>query len=211
MQWTGSIYFLVSLVFFSLAVSPRAFADPNAINLPENASAADLENYIDAKTEQKAAALAKKTADEEFAGVNFGVGLGITIDPEPDQVESAQLINGIVRIEESSNNRAQLMLESHMWLTTFKNGLHGFGPYVAIQASESDLLDAMGIGFMYGIRTDANSAQSLNIGLGYFLRNKVQKLGAGLTANEPLPAGETEIRYRNESDDNIVLTVSFTF
>lgn len=211
MQRTGSLDLVIPIVLFSLSVSPPASADPDAINLPEDASAAELENYIDAKTEQKAKAVAKKTANEEFAGVNFGIGLGITIDPEPDQVDSAQLINGIVRIEQSSNNKAQLMLETHMWLKTFNGGLHGIGPFVAIQASESDLLDAMGIGLMYGIRTDAESPQSLNIGLGYFLRNEVQKLGAGLEANQPLPAGETEIRYRTESDDNIVLTISFTF
>jgi len=49
------------------------------------------------------------------------------------------------------------------------------------------------------------------LGLGYVVDPNVQILGEDVNANQPLPTGESEIRFRETSQGGLLLIVSFTF
>lgn len=191
----------------------------------------------------------KKALDNElFKGFGFGVALGAVIDTGGrDRIDSARRDpNGIVRVEQDSNTRANFMLESHYffkttsdfpvgwllgWLpgecwqdkfTFVKAGQWGWGPFVAIQPGTANIIQAVGIGAMIGWKApDAISipksegsfraGNSFNLGVGVMLDVKQRVLGDGIHANQPLPAGETEIRYRETSQIGALILFSYSF
>jgi len=158
----------------------------------------------------------------EFAGLKFGVGISITHDVGSiDRVTSATLDgNGIVRVTKEQNDIARIMLETHYF---FKGGNKvlglwnapaagwAWGPFIALQPGTNDIIEAIGGGIMIGFRQSTTSKDSFNIGLGMIVDPSVQVLGDGITENQPLPTGETEIRYKETSQGGILGLFSFTF
>jgi hypothetical protein len=72
------------------------------------------------------------------------------------------------------------------------------------------------MGWMLGMRHPSNlvggsPTASWNFGLGIRVTPKSQVLGDGIFANQPLPAGETVIRYKTEPRYGIMLLSSFSF
>jgi hypothetical protein len=174
------------------------------------ASADDRE---DARRDLRAEAVAK--ADDEFAGIRFGVGVSYTVGSRR-RVSSAQVVNGIVRVTDEDNGRARMVLEAHAFIYPRRpddtdTRRWGIGPFVAFQPGEGNLINAIGAGVMIGLRPDPTKAQSLNFGVGVIVDPNTRLLGGGIVADQPLPAGETEIRYRETAQVGLLLMSSFAF
>jgi len=54
-------------------------------------------------------------------------------------------------------------------------------------------------------------SSSWNFGIGLRVDPAAQVLGDGIVANQPLPAGETTIRFKNEVHYGVMLLSSFSF
>ncbi len=102
--------------------------------------------------------------DTEFGGIRFGVGLSITIDFGSDsRVESAEIIDGRVRVTEDRNVIPRVLLETHyffpattkrfLWIK--EPGTWAWGPFVGLQSSDSEVIDAFAVGLMVGFRRTA--------------------------------------------------------
>lgn len=163
-----------------------------------------------------------KAKEVEFAGLKFGVGLSITHDVGSiDRVSSATVDgNGIVRVTKEQNDIARVMLETHYFFESGSKVLGlwdapaagwAWGPFIALQPGTEEIIEAIGGGIMIGFRKDKASQDSFNIGLGLIVDPSVKILGDGITENQPLPAGETEIRYKETSQGGILGLFSFTF
>ena len=177
---------------------------------------------VAASADTAAKQAAADASNSKFAGLDFGVGLSFTRDDGTrDRIASASLVNGIVRVEDENNDRARVMLESHYFFTPkAKLGRFrvnsddikqfGVGPFVALQPGTDEIIEAIGMGLMVGFRR-GDSGQSFNLGLGYVIDPNTRVLGDGLKADQPLPAGETEIRYKDASQGGFLILSSFSF
>jgi len=87
----------------------------------------------------------------------------------------------------------------------------GVGLFVALQGSEKEVINSLATGIMWGIRKDATDSRSVNVGIGVSFDPSVQVLGHGLKEGNPLPAGETEVRFKKEGQLGWALMASFTF
>jgi hypothetical protein len=159
----------------------------------------------------------------DFAGLRFGIGISLTVDlGQDDRVESASVVNGIVRVENENNAVARIMLESHYFfkpasksfLQMVEAGNWGHGPFVALQPGTDEIIEAVALGWMVGFKragAPSNATNSWNIGIGLVVDPNVQVLGEGLEPNQPLPPGETQVRYKEESQVGILILTSFSF
>jgi hypothetical protein len=171
-----------------------------------------------------------------FGGLNLGVGIGATFDPQNQRVSSATAVNNIVRVTQTNNATISLVGESHYFFipnTTLFGvpaGDWGTGPFVAIDAGTNNgnnVVAGYSIGWMIGFRQvsswvpDPNKPQnflptysstsSWNFGLGFRVDPNAQVLGDGVAANRPLPPGETTVRLKTEPIYGIMLLSSFSF
>jgi hypothetical protein len=181
-----------------------------------DAAAAEAPKDEQAKTpEQK---LKEDEATRKFGGLELGAGLSFTLDVgDRDRATEAELVNNIVRIKNADNVRARLMFETHYFFKPkrsflgLEEDMWGVGPFVAIQPGSDEIIEAIGFGLMLGFRRAKDEPQSFNIGVGMVFDPNTQVLGDGILANQPLPAGETEIRYKEDSQTGIMAIASFTF
>ena len=169
---------------------------------------------------------------QRFGGIEFGIGMAFTSDlGDHSRIREAQLVNGIVRVTRGDDIRARLILESHYFFTPPGRGLPflglvnptaaerkegqqpmwGVGPFVAIQPGTDNVIDAIGGGIMFGLRRGTEGTDSFNIGAGFLFDLDVQTLGDGILENQPLPAGETEIRFRRRAQSGFMIMSSFSF
>lgn len=153
-------------------------------------------------------------AENQFAGMQFGVGLSLTIDlGQHDRINEAGLDeNGIVRITSENNDVPRIMLESHYFFTP-KGDDFGIGPFVALQPGTDEIIEAIGIGVMLGFKraSEENNTSSWNIGIGAVVDPNVKILGDGIEENQSLPSGETQVRFKETSQWGALLVVSFTY
>ncbi|WP_156362232.1 hypothetical protein [Sphingomonas sp. Leaf208] len=158
-----------------------------------------------------------------FGGIDFGIGISFTLDVgTSDRISDASLVNGIVRVNDEDNGRARIMLESHYLFTPPSNvdflGLDnsgtekewGFGPFIALQPGTEDVIEAIGMGLMFGFRRGKGD-ESFNLGFGVVIDPNTRILGEGVAANQPLTNGETEVRYREELQTGLLILSSFSF
>jgi hypothetical protein len=168
---------------------------------------------------------------QNFGGLSLGVGLGLTINADRvSRVTSASAVNGIVRVTGTSDAVAGIVLESHYFFVpnrdfaTVPQGAWGHGPFVAIVAgsSGSNVISAFALGWMIGLREPTwnyvnnnwkatYGSSSWNFGLGVRIDPSVQVLGDGDVANQPLPAGETAVRFKNVPSYGVIMISSFSF
>ena len=153
----------------------------------------------------------------ELRGIKMGVGLSVTFDWKK-RIESASVVNGIVRVDAEKNAVARILLESHYLFTPNRKflgmqdpGSWGAGPFVGVMSGTDQLIEAAGMGVMLGFRRSREKDNSFNIGVGYMVDPSSRTLGDGITANQPLPEGESGIRYKNQSRGGIVVMASFSF
>lgn len=172
---------------------------------------------------------------QKFGGLEFGIGLAFSLDlGERMRVREARLVNGIVRVTRSGDVNAGLILETHYLFTPPGRGLEflgirnptrdemnrekdplparwGFGPFIAVRPGTDNIIDAIGGGLMLGLRRPLPGTDSFNIGVGILYDIDVQTLGDGIFENQPLPAGETEIRFQRRAQSGLMVMSSFTF
>ncbi len=162
----------------------------------------------------------QKEPQKELEGFKFGVGLTLTIDAGGlNRVQEAEVVNGIVRITEERDVIPRLMLETHYFFVPKKTSFlgildatkWGWGPFVGLQNGSDDIIEAIGIGLMIGFRRREDPAQSFNIGLGAIVDPSVKVLGDGIRQDEPLPAGETNIRYKHTDQWGFLIITSYSF
>ena len=159
----------------------------------------------------------------DFLGINFGVGVALSIDASKgkERIETANIINGIVRVEEERDAMARVILESHYFFepaSEFPIGKvskvnWGHGPFLAIQPGDNDIVNSIGFGWMWGFKrgNNGNVQESWNFGLGIMVDPNARVLGDGIVKNQPLPVGETAIRYKSEAETSVIAMFSFTF
>lgn len=182
------------------------------------------------RTEQE---ILKDLADSRFAGFGFGVAIGAIIKAgKRDLVQSATLdANRIVRIDRDNNTTANFLLESHYFFTPNANFLPwfpmfnvpaekwGHGPFVAVQPGTQNIIEAVGIGWMLGFKRShiiasdlaRDRGDSFNLGAGILVNPNSQVLGDGITKNQPLPTGETDIRLKRTTEIGWLITFSYSF
>ena len=119
---------------------------------------------------------------------------------------------------DQENSPARIMLETHYFfkpesgfLGLVKPGAWGWGPFVAIQPGQEDIVDATAIGLMLGFRRDPMSSQSFNVGIGFVVDPNARVLGDGIAANKPLPGNETVIRFKEQEQGGLLFLTSFSF
>jgi len=153
---------------------------------------------------------AKQTAQELLFGMKFGAGVSLVSSlGRKNAIREAEIdANKIVRIKREDTHSVGYLLEAHYFVTPdyaflgiekISSGKWGIGPFVAVQAAADKSLSGIGFGLMLGFKQlstnpPAVSGLSWNIGVGALYDPSVKVLGAGIVANQPLPAGETAIR-----------------
>ncbi|PTQ63627.1 hypothetical protein C8J45_105203 [Sphingomonas sp. PP-CE-3G-477] len=153
----------------------------------------------------------------KFAGLKFGVGISFTLDSgDNDRVTEASLVNGVVRVDDEDNGRARIMLESHYFFTPdwqwtgLQKGVWGVGPFVSLQPGTDNIIEAIGMGLMFGFRRSSGK-ESFNLGFGMIADPNTRVLGDGVFADRPLPNGETEVRFKEEMQRGFLILSSFSF
>jgi len=157
---------------------------------------------------------ARADAKKEFLGFSWGVGAGAVINlGEDDRVETAEVVDGIVRVTKEANDTARVFAEVHLFRPINKEDTKGHGPFVAIQSSANDLIDSFSVGYMRGWRKDANATNSINVGFGLVLDTNVKELGNGIEEDQPLPPGENadSVRLKETSGLGLGIFVSFSY
>jgi len=157
------------------------------------------------------------------------------MDFQPNsRIGSASVVNGIVRVSSEQEASAAIVLESHYFFIPtspfFGNvpaGDWGHGPFIAIVADtggNTQTITSYALGWMIGLREPSwtydsqnkswsatYSSSSWNFGVGLRVDPQAQVLGDGIVANQPLPAGETSIRYKTQPLYGVLLVSSFSF
>jgi hypothetical protein len=175
-----------------------------------------------------------------WGGLGWGLGLAANFDVTGKRVANATLVNNIVRVDDATSNvNVGFVLEAHYFLREFTFGGDGtsvplcikidrycmevaHGPFVAIQVGggtsavpkATDVATAYALGWMVGLRhpnLTTSPTSSWNLGVGVRVDPNTKLLGDGIVANQPLPAGETAIRYKNEPRFGLMLLSSFSF
>jgi hypothetical protein len=167
-----------------------------------------VENAIEAQE--------KAESKKNFLGVDFGLGLSLTFDRS--RIKEAEVVNGVVRVREEERYIPRVNLETHYFFPMGKQDSGvcsenrcGIGPFLGVLASKDDVVDAVSFGLATGFRKDAKQSESFNFGIGIVWDRKVKELGDGIRENEPLPAGETQVRFKERGDAGYVLLFSFSF
>jgi hypothetical protein len=180
------------------------------------APAIDPNLLMDAEEEVEAEAAATQN-QKQFLGFNWGVGLGFSM-ASGSRVEEAQAVGGIVRPVKDTSEQARVFLEYHWfpeaWTSVFARKddriVRAHGPFIAAATRDDKLLSGAGVGWMIGFRDEAAS-EGFAVAIGIMMDNDVKSLAKGFKENQPLPAGETEIRYREQSETSGVLFFTRTF
>jgi hypothetical protein len=204
-------------------------------------AAATTQNETFALLGQASGAEIEKQNDriKKFIGWDWNLGVALAYDLDGERIDTAAVVNGLVRVENESRAAPRIVAAIHyFWpvcatdepcsprrqpTATGSNpatgpGLlqptplprFGWGPFVGIQSSQNDLIDSFVTGLMVGWPT-GDGDQSFNVGLGLVFDSKVKTLGDGLRANQPLPAGETAVRFKTEDRLGAMLLFSFNW
>lgn len=203
-----------------------AFALCAAATLAASATAQDKP---DPPPEQKSPAPNPKVSTTQLEGWGFGAGLSLSIFKKDQRIENAEVINGIVRVTEDQRVLTRVMLETHYlsrWWTE-KLGMEdrcmdrgkikecGIGFFIAAQPGTTNTIEAIGGGVMYGHRRNPGPSDTdtsaFNFGIGLVVDPYAKTLGDGIQKDQPLPAGETVVRFKERPIWGWLLFASFSF
>ena len=167
--------------------------------------------------EAKASA-AETTSDGQgnFMGIRFGVGVGVSYSQD-DVVPEAELGAGNVIVATKTERQLpRVIFESHYygWCRSARcnNGVFGVGPYFGIVAKTDKLISAFSTGAMFGWKDKkGGDPQGFSIGIGALLDDGVKSLADGFDAGQPLPPGETKIRFEEKARWSAILFFTRTF
>lgn len=145
---------------------------------------------------------------------NFGAGIMANFDAHygGKRVKKASVIGGVVRVDESSQAQVGFMLEAHKFISSppDSNSRTVHGPFIGIILQDQARVDTAVIGYMWGFR-QLKSTQTLNIGAGISVSPSAQVLGDGIVEGQPLPNGETSVRFKNTTKFGFSVITSFGF
>ena len=196
----------------------------NTLNAKDDAFEKKIRDEVNKIIENK--------AEKTFQGLNFSVGIALSIDGNNDRVEEAIVVDNIVRVTKENNYIPRIMLEAHYYFegnkesifgdkktgkfldVLFKNNEWGIGPFIAIEPSSNDeIIKSVAMGIMLGVKKSdkTNSTNSWNFGIGAIVEPNVMTLGDGIYANQPLPIGETDIRFVEKSKWGVLFISSYNF
>lgn len=80
-----------------------------------------------------------------------------------------------------------------------------------MQFGDANSLSSVGLGVMLGIRNDPRKDNSFNLGAGLVWDGSMKGLGNGFVEAEPLPTGETDVRFEERSARGVMIALSFAF
>lgn len=176
-------------------------------------------------------------AKEDFESLGFGGGYGAVFSFGDARVQEAELVGGVVRVQKDDDVQFGPILELHKFIKPLKSEqlvkvgnewvlaaempggcvptgavvkkvpLISMGPFVTLRLGSDEIVESFGGGLVFGFR-EAENDTSLNLGLALVWDPRVQVLGDGIKPNEPLPNGETEIRYRTTNKVGILAMFS---
>ena len=147
--------------------------------------------------------------------LGFGLGLSYTQDlGTHNRVKSAELVNGVVRVTDEENGIPRIVIETHYFFD--QDDSFGHGPFIAVQPGDQETINAVSAGYMLSFRrigkskadTESKIVQSWNIGFGVVADANVQTLGDGFKENQAPPPGETEIRYKEQTQYGLMILFS---
>lgn len=220
---------------------PIAASDPKPSSVTTQSTKPDGAVVTEQTRWSQQALAENESGKTKFGGLEFGIGIAFSTDlGKRGRIGSAEVVNGVVRVMDSENTRARLLLESHYFFTpTNARGGYaerlgvrnypddidpltgqvrergvknwGVGPFIALQAGEGELIQAVGAGVMFGFRRPGDGSGSFNLGLGILHDMNVRTLGEGIIENEPLPVGETAVRYKERSQAGLMILSSYSF
>lgn len=173
-----------------------------------------------------------KTADANDGGKvksglsTFTQGWGIGLAALRNKnivINDASIVNGVVRANAAQVWQPELLLARHWYFSSAKDGhktctidVWGscLGMFLALGigggggSTTNQVVDMAGAGLLvgFGAGTKDPQEQAHNLGIGIGRRFNVRMLGDGISANAPLPNGETQIRYKTED-----ITAPFIF
>lgn len=222
-----------AIAFVLLAISVNLFAETA---IAQQTPAASATTSTSTTTTVKTT---NTTTNTTWGGLGWGIGLAANFDPPGTRVANATLVNNIVRVTDTSSNVGiGFVLEAHYFLRDFQynaNTRRSFhcdvicstdfavGPFVAIEIGNGGSatptatgpITGYALGLMVGMRNpDAIKTSpdaSWNFGIGMRIDPRAQVLGDGIYPNQPLPPGETIIRYKTEPRIGLMLISSFSF
>ncbi len=155
----------------------------------------------------------KARKEDDFRGLKWGVGFGFSYSG--NVISEAAVVDGVIRATKETSQQAKALLEGHSYFLCDKKktkGDHGCGPYVGVVADSNDVLAGVSIGFMWGWKsTQPDTSQGFSLGLGVLLENDVKDLADGFHEGEPLPPGETQIRFVEKGRWSAVIFATRTF
>lgn len=142
-----------------------------------------------------------------FKGMSTGIAL---IRPRQKTVREASVVNGkvVVTSEAKVENTLMVLKSFPISKTTHSNcqgtsqwascaaWMIGAGFNIGSQGSGGQIIDFLGVGLTVGSGQEAQKAAAWYAGIGIGRRFNQKVLGDGLRENEPLPAGETQVRFK---------------
>lgn len=222
MNLTRALLFVAALLSIVEGVAAQTSQPQNCANVVETATMKRAEQP-DGQCRLVPASVLDRLQAESTSNFldHLGAGLALTVDGgNHDRIDAATLDpNGIIRVQEDSNVRARFMGEIHFALSCENAALliegkkrcnpteRSGGLFIAVQPGSDNIIEGVGLGWMLRL-PDKLFDRALNIGLGVFVDENVKILGDGLNPNTTLPAGETEIRFRNSDQTGLLLMVS---
>jgi hypothetical protein len=156
--------------------------------------------------------------EREFLGLNWGVGLGFGWS-DKDRIEQAEIVNNLISVRKETTQQARVFLEYHWFPEQWQNNLgrtqsdrivRAHGPFIAVAARDDKILSGVGVGWMVGFR-DESKANGFAVAAGAMLDNDVTTLADGFKEGQPPPTGQTEVKFKSESELSYVLFFTRTF
>lgn len=146
-----------------------------------------------------------------WPGASCGIIIGPLISGSKRGVTAA-VVNNQVRVSADSSTSVAAFAEAHAFITNrpwpkwMKQG-----PFVAVGSATNNGFSA-GLGWMVGVKpTGHENGAPITISLGYIWSPFVKVLGDGQHANQPLPPGETEVRYKTITTSGVLLAFGVSF
>jgi hypothetical protein len=224
---------LVALTYFCFGVCVAAESGPTKIMSDAHMSA-DQQAVATAVATAAIQTAAVEKANAELLGFKWGMGIAVSVDAQSGTpVKSASVVSGVVRVDEESPIVPRIFLETHKFFALKERdaiarsgatllklddqpvrvATWGHGPFVGLQSSGENVVDAFAAGYMIGWRrkADTDDDNSFNMGIGAVVDFKATVLGDGVTADQPVPSGETTVRLKTEPRLGVTLVYSFSF
>ncbi len=190
----------------------RMFAGKTAQDLANQFPSVSAQTFQEAFRDAVVQKQTKEQKADSLSGFNFGTGIGATFDlHHGSRVKAASIRDGTVRIDEEGDVQLGLVLETHYFVEIGNKRLAGIGPFVAIKTGENDLIDEAGLGVMVGFRRTIEDTNSFNIGVGVMVDPDAEVLADGFIANQPAPAGATDVATKKEERFSFAIVFSYTF